>query len=396
MSNLIGSYTFYSVEMGIPFSLFGNEPIYINKEDKNIEIGSYTSYKNQPSYQKAVSLFHGFHTQINQQQLDFVNLELGKLNSISRIKSSWLLYKALLQYIIRHPVTMKSMGYHFYQKIKRIIWNNGFKKVLNPAIKYFSLKQDKLYTLVKKKYITQSEIYKLRHSGKRIDTSVFINNPIKITDTFWYLHGLNEIFIEEVYHFQADSKTPLIIDCGSNIGLSIIYFKRLFPDAKIIGFEPDNEIFKILENNINQFNLKDVVLHQKAVWINNELLSFRQNGSVGGHITDDEGSNTIKIEASRLKNFLNQSVDFLKIDIEGAEYQIIKDCEEKLTNIKNIFIEYHSFHEKEQMIGELLQILKKAGFKIYIKEAWNNMSHPFIEKHGPYFDLQLNIFGYRR
>ncbi len=81
-----------------------------------------------------------------------------------------------------------------------------------------------------------------------------MNNPIKITDTFWYLHGLNEIFVEEVYRFQSDTNTPLIIDCGSNIGLSIIYFKRLFPEAKIIGFEPDNEIFKILENNINQFN----------------------------------------------------------------------------------------------------------------------------------------------
>jgi hypothetical protein len=142
--------------------------------------------------------------------------------------------------------------------------------------------------------------------------------------------------------------------------------------------------------------LKNVELHPKAVWINDGLLSFRKTGSVGGHITNDESSNTIKVETLRLKDFLNQSIDFLKIDIEGAEYEIIKDCEEKLSNIKNVFIEYHSFHEKEQMIGELLQLLKGAGFKIYIKEAWNNMSHPFIEKHGPYFDLQLNIFGYRR
>ncbi len=133
----------------------GEEPNYYNKEDKNIEVGSYTSYKNQPTYQKAVSLFNGFHTQINQQQLDFVNFELGKLNSISRIKASWLLYKALFQYIIIHPATMKSIGYHFYQKIKRIIWNNGLKKVINPVVKYFSLKQDKLlYSCKEKLYYT--------------------------------------------------------------------------------------------------------------------------------------------------------------------------------------------------------------------------------------------------
>ena len=47
------------------------------------------------------------------------------------------------------------------------------------------------------------------------------------------------------------------------------------------------------------------------------------------------------------------------------------------------------------MIGELLQYLKEAGFKLYLKEAWENMKNPYIEKKGPYFDLQLNIFGYR-
>jgi len=397
LSNLIGSYTFYSIEMGIPFSLFGNEPIYNNKEDNNIELGSYTSYRNQTTYQKAVSLFKGFHTNISNQQLDFVSTELGKLDTISRLRTSLLLYKALVQYFIRHPTIIKSsMGYRFVQKFKRRIWNEGIYRILNPSIKYFSLKQDKLYSLVKKNYLTLTEIYNLRYSGEKMTSSVFMNNPIKITDTFWYLHGLNEIFIEEVYRFQSDTKTPLIIDCGSNIGLSIIYFKSIYPEAKIIGFEPDNIIFKMLESNINQFNLKDVELHQKAVWINDEPLFFKQTGSVGGHIASEESSNTIKVGTTRLKDLLNKGVDFLKLDIEGAEYKILTDCEVNLKNIKNIFIEYHSFHENEQMIGELLQIIKRAGFKIYIKEAWNNMGNPFIEKRGPYFDLQLNIFGYRR
>ena len=108
-----------------------------------------------------------------------------------------------------------------------------------------------------------------------------------------------------------------------------------------------------------------------------------------------EAENTIKIETIRLKDYLQEKVDFLKIDIEGPEFDIIKDCREDLKNVENIFVEYHSFAENPQMIGELLIYLKEAGFKLYIKEAWENMKNPFIEKKGPYFDLQLNIFGYR-
>lgn len=227
------------------------------------------------------------------------------------------------------------------------------------------------------------------------ETQLF-GKTIKRTDSFWYLHSLNELFIEEVYRFNPDSSSPLIIDCGSNIGLSIIYFKTLIPDAKIIGFEPDRQIFKILENNINAFEFKSVELNQKAVWTANSTLFFQQNGNLSGHISDDSNSGSVAVQTQRLKDLLVDEVDFLKIDIEGAEYEILKDCEDSLINVKNIFVEYHSFHENDQMIGELLILLKNAGFKIYVKEAWENMKNPYVEKKGPYFDLQLNIFGYRR
>jgi FkbM family methyltransferase len=240
------------------------------------------------------------------------------------------------------------------------------------------------------------EFYSLKKDKGNKRSSVLFGNSIKITDAFWFLHSLKEIYIERVYKFKSKENNPVIIDCGSNIGLSIIFFKKLYPDAQIIGFEPDSDIFKILQFNLSQFNLYDVKIFPRAVWINESPLLFKQNGSVGGHLIDIEENNTIKVETARLKDFLNQRIDFLKIDVEGAEFEILKDCKDKLVNVQNIFVEYHSFHENPQMIGELLIILKNAGFKVYIKEAWENMHNPFIEKNGPYFDLQLNIFGYRR
>ncbi len=103
MSNLLGSYVFYSVEMGIPFSLYGTEPIYMNNADLNVEFGIYDSYKQSSTYQKALLLFNGYHEKITNHQSEFVEYELGKLTTISRLKTAYLLYSALIRYLVLHP-----------------------------------------------------------------------------------------------------------------------------------------------------------------------------------------------------------------------------------------------------------------------------------------------------
>jgi FkbM family methyltransferase len=282
--------------------------------------------------------------------------------------------------------------------LKKNTWvleNSIVSNIFNYTSLGLLAKREKLFPLISKKYISLPEVHRLKYSKNNITSSYLFDKPVQIADKNWFMHSLNEIFIDEVYKFRSISPSPLIIDCGSNIGLSIIYFKKLYPDAKIIGFEPDREIFKKLQSNINVFQLKDVELIESAVWINNTELSFHQDGSVGGHITDDSAVDTIKVQARRLKDYLHQKVDFLKIDVEGAENEIIMDCSEALENVENIFIEYHSPPDNEQKLGEILLILKAAGFRVYIKEAWENMKYPFVQKKGPFFDLQLNIFGYR-
>jgi hypothetical protein len=102
------------------------------------------------------------------------------------------------------------------------------------------------------------------------------------------------------------------------------------------------------------------------------------------------------VKSIRLKDYLNEPTDMLKLDIEGAEVIVLRDIRDSLDMVSNIFIEYHSSPDKEQELDEIITILKYAGYRIYIKEAWNNMQHPFMHStYKPYWDLQLNIFGYR-
>jgi hypothetical protein len=63
-----------------------------------------------------------------------------------------------------------------------------------------------------------------------------------------------------------------------------------------------------------------------------------------------------------LRDLLDSPVDFLKIDIEGAEYAVLKDCRDRLQNVRNLFVEYHAAPDEPQRLNEMLSWFSEAGF----------------------------------
>ena len=86
----------------------------------------------------------------------------------------------------------------------------------------------------------------------------------------------------------------------------------------------------------------------------------------GGHIED--GSNTINIKMERLSNYLNNPIDFLKLNIEGKEIDVLKEIDEsnKIKEISEMVIEYHGFPNFKQTLGDILSILNRNNFR-YLK-----------------------------
>jgi FkbM family methyltransferase len=211
------------------------------------------------------------------------------------------------------------------------------------------------------------------------------------------LYGLKEIFVDEIYK-QALPPRPYIIDCGANIGLSVIYMKRLYPDAEIIAFEPDEQNYSLLEKNIRSFDLSQVDLRKEAIWVNDGKLKFSSQGSMSSKIETDDHAAAIEVKSTRLKNWLNRRVDFLKIDIEGAEYAVMQDIQANLQVVSNLFLEYHGSFEQNPQLTELFAMISNAGFQFYIKEATNLYRTPFSRSKNPGFayDVQLNIFCFRK
>jgi len=225
----------------------------------------------------------------------------------------------------------------------------------------------------------------------------FLSYSFDAPDLPSFIWQFKELFVDELYRFDTESNEPIIYDCGANIGMSCLYFKKLYPKAKVKAFEADLKIAKVLENNLAKNSvLNGVEIINSAVWVDDKGIEFSSEGADGGSIYGDE--NKIKIKSIRLKEFLEkeEKVDMLKIDIEGAEYEVLKDCKDSLSNVENLFVEYHSWNISDQKLSEILEIFEKNGFRYYI-ESLTKRKNPFINKGElENMDLQLNIFGIRR
>ena len=238
--------------------------------------------------------------------------------------------------------------------------------------------------------------YKHLPAGK-IRAHKLFNKSLYYYSAAELLHGLEEIFIDNIYQQQLP-ENAYVLDCGANIGMSVIYIKQHCPQAEIVAFEPDETNFELLNKNINSFGYSKVTLFKEAVWNENTTLLFSNESSMGSKIEMDNKANTKEVKAIRLKDFINRQIDFLKIDIEGAENVVLTDIADNLHFVKNMFLEYHGTFDQNTELVKLINIISESGFNFYIKEAAPIYHTPFLRKKNPNtpYDVQLNIFCFRK
>lgn len=248
--------------------------------------------------------------------------------------------------------------------------------------------------------LTQEKLYK--HANDNLKYTHIYKNKYKVNfeDPRAFLFSIKELFVDELYKFKSNTESPYIIDCGSYIGTSILYFKELYPNAKILGFEPDKKNYNICCENINNWKFENVEIRNAAIWTNNLGVEFINEGNMTSKISteNEHDKNTKqKVLSSRLKDLLNEHIDFLKIDIEGAEFEVLVDCENSLSNIDNLFIEYHANFDEMYKLNKILSILIENKFAYYIKEAVEVYKYPFYNRESnQLFNVQLNIFAFKQ
>lgn len=188
------------------------------------------------------------------------------------------------------------------------------------------------------------------------------------------------IFFNEYYYLPRSERSISAIDCGSNVGISLVYIKIQCPNARVVCFEPNPAARVFLKRTIaaNGWE-KEVTIQPYALGKTKGTANFFVDRNIdtssGASLTHFlEGYNqptvVLPVQVEQLSTFIEAPVDFLKIDIEGAEFEVLEELilNNKLKQVASIQLEHH-YHQGflERPLSDMLKLLESAGFKTAVQ-----------------------------
>jgi FkbM family methyltransferase len=217
----------------------------------------------------------------------------------------------------------------------------------------------------------------LRHSPRRHRGWVkIIGYTMHYADFELFRVVFQEMFIHRIYELDSVRDGGLIIDAGSNIGISVLYFAWRYPTARIIAFEPEPSNHDILLKNIMDNDLRNVTVHRCALHDHDGAVNLYVRGGIaGGDIgasTEEqfryahhrrEDIDAVSVPCRRLSSVLEEleKVDLLKLDIEGSEGIVLQECASVLDKVEHLVMEYH-YMQGSNPLSRILSILEEHGY----------------------------------
>jgi FkbM family methyltransferase len=198
------------------------------------------------------------------------------------------------------------------------------------------------------------------------------------SEEFHRLKG--EIFTQGTYYFETANPQPIIIDAGAHIGLTTLYLKKTYPFAHIFAIEPNPEVFPLLEKNIFENQLTQVEAIQIALSSQKGEIEFFMDETdeqwlstasfTPGAWTKTQESKSVMVSTTTLTQVIEHAlgeandIDFLKMDIEGAEQEVLMEAGSKLRFIKQMMVEFHPL--PHQSLPKLIEYLQQQGFRVQL------------------------------
>ncbi len=227
-------------------------------------------------------------------------------------------------------------------------------------------------------FSTPIDAFKFRKLRKKITKEVEIPVSIRVKEAGNHMllcrpntsdRGVLWDTFYQKYHLPPTNlnEDAIIVDLGSNVGYTMVHLAYLYPKARIYGVEMDLSNFLIAKQNIDAFKERCTIIHS-AVWFENGEVSYEGNEtndfSIVNKINFKDKNTKDLVPAKTLDTIFGEfgltRVDYLKMDIEGAEKFVLENNPEKWIKIvRTMKIEIH----KPANIDECMEILKKYGFQ---------------------------------
>ncbi|MCH2230640.1 MAG: FkbM family methyltransferase [Crocinitomicaceae bacterium] len=214
-----------------------------------------------------------------------------------------------------------------------------------------------------------------------INPSIDSGVELSLFETGTYEKGILN-FIEENYSGKGE-----FIDVGANIGLMSLFTASKFSDSSIICFEAHPKTYEILCRNVTLNNLVNVTMIQKAIGASKGRVKIFDNWHVnrGGAsiVVQGEGSDSFDVDLVRMNEELaDSSPEMIKIDVEGAELDVLKGANELIRHyLPIIIVEISELRDttKSESISIVEYIKTLGDYKIFKLKGGKERKSPLIE-----------------
>ena len=238
----------------------------------------------------------------------------------------------------------------------------------------FLTKLSKLLPEGKFKDILRYPVYSILNHIKFVKKEIKLYKGIK--GIFCFLPNEKPVEFEEVKGYLDKyelKKGDIVFDCGAHVGyFTVLASKLVGKEGRVIALEPDIFNNILLRKNIKANNLNNVVVINKGLSDKESVISW----FVGGIVSQEGKSKIFKVKTTTLdklcKDLRLKKVDFIKMDIEGAEIRALKGAKSMLNKTKNVAIASYHIVDGKKTCFEVERILK-SGFKVKTKNAANQL-----------------------
>lgn len=273
--------------------------------------------------------------------------------------------ETLNSYIHKHNCLInKELSIHNFYKI--------------PIESSFFTDEEKITYLNKKDIIFElSKKYKTKYNILDFDFSLQV---------FYYKYGL--LYIPDI--LKNNLKNSIALDLGGGKGETSIMLLEEFKFSKIYTYEPSQQLFNTLNNNIKKYNLQDKIkIFKQAVGDVNDYINFFEDANAGfGSFVSTKFNNSTKIQSIRLDDNLEvlDNIKLIKLDIEGFEYQALKGAENIVRRNSPILLIscYHNNNFNDNSVIPQMFVLKdyieslNMGYKILYRHIEPNTLYEYL------------------